>query len=110
MAILGESLYLYLTTSGRRTGLPREIEIWFTRRNGRYYVISEQHDRARWVRNILVDPRVRWRVGEMTFTGRARVVDPAAEPGLTKAVQAGSRKKYGWGEGLIVELRPGPTD
>ena len=33
-------MFLYLTTIGRRTGLPREIEIWFTERDGRYYVIA----------------------------------------------------------------------
>ena len=27
--------YLYLTTTGRRTGLPREIEIWFAAEPGR---------------------------------------------------------------------------
>jgi deazaflavin-dependent oxidoreductase (nitroreductase family) len=110
MAIHDEPPYLYLTTIGRRTRGPREIEIWFTQRNDRHYVISEQYDRAQWVRNILTDPRVWWRVGNATFTGRARVVDPAAEPELTEAIQTSSRKKYGWGEGLIVELMPDRTD
>jgi deazaflavin-dependent oxidoreductase (nitroreductase family) len=110
MAIRDESPYLYLTTTGRRTGLPREIEIWYTQRNARHYVISERHDRAQWVRNILVDPRVRWRVGKAMFTGRARVINPAAEPELTEAVQNRSRQKYGWGEGLIVELTPDRMD
>jgi hypothetical protein len=27
-----------ITTTGRRTGLPRRIEIWFQRVNGRYYL------------------------------------------------------------------------
>ncbi len=110
MAIRDESQYLYLTTTGRRTGLPREIEIWYTQRNARHYVISERHDRAQWVRNILVDPCVRWRVGKVMFTGRARVINPAAEPELTEAVQNRSRQKYGWGEGLIVELTPDRMD
>jgi len=110
MAIHDEPPYLYLTTTGRRTGLPREIEIWFTLRNERYYLISEQHDRAKWVRNILAQPLVRWRVGDATFVGRARLVDPSAEPELTEAVQTKSRQKYGWGEGSIIELTPDRTD
>ena len=110
MTIPDESPYLYLTTTGRRTGLPREIEIWYTQRHARHYVISERHDRAQWVRNILDDPRVRWRVGNAMFTGRARVINPAAEPELTEAVQNRSRQKYGWGEGLIVELTPDRMD
>jgi len=110
MVLREESAYLYLITIGRRTGVPREIEIWFTQRSHRYYVISERYEGARWVKNIQANPRVQWRVEDMRFTGRARVVDPAAEPELTEAVQAGSRRKYGWGEGLIVELTPDSID
>ncbi|MBI3800677.1 MAG: nitroreductase family deazaflavin-dependent oxidoreductase [Deltaproteobacteria bacterium] len=35
-----EPPYLYLTTTGRRSGQPREIEIWFTQCAGQYYVIA----------------------------------------------------------------------
>jgi deazaflavin-dependent oxidoreductase (nitroreductase family) len=101
-----EPAYLYLTTTERRSGQPREIEIWFTERDGRYYVIAETGARARWVRNLQVNPRVRWRVAEVSFSGQARVVDVAADPVLNEAVQALSREKYGWGEGLVVELIP----
>ena len=36
--VRGEPEFLYLTTTGRRSGQPREIEIWFTSRDGRYYL------------------------------------------------------------------------
>lgn len=104
-----EPAYLYLTMTGRRSGLPREIEIWFTQRDGRYYVIAEHDYEAQWVKNVLADPRVRWRVADKTFTGRARVIDPAAEPELNGAIQALSLKKYGWGDGLVVQLTPETT-
>ncbi|HSC69971.1 MAG TPA: nitroreductase family deazaflavin-dependent oxidoreductase [Candidatus Methylomirabilis sp.] len=103
-----EATYLYLTTTGRRSGLPREIEIWFTRHDERYYIISEHSHRAHWVQNLLGNPRVRWRVGPATLTGRARLIDPVAEPNLNKTIQALSWKKYGWGDGLVVELIPDP--
>ena len=99
---------LHLTTTGRRTGLPREIESWFTRRGRRHYVIAETGERAQWVRNIRAEPRVRWRVGDRALTGRARVIDPALEPALVRAVRARSEAKYGWGDGLVVELTPPP--
>ena len=98
----GEPELLHLTTLGQRTGQPREIEIWFTRRDDRYYVIAEERDRAHWVRNLRADPRVRWRIGDSGFTGQARVVDG----GLGVYVQALSVAKYGWGDGLVVELVP----
>jgi deazaflavin-dependent oxidoreductase (nitroreductase family) len=103
-----EEPYLYLTTTGRRSGQPREIEIWFTRRGGRYYLVAEHGERARWVQNLVADPRVQWRVRQATFTGRARVVDTAAEPALSATIQRLSTEKYGWGDGLVVELTPDP--
>ena len=101
-----EPEFLYLTTTGRRTGLPREVEIWFTRRGDRFYLVAETGERDRWVRNLRADPRVRWRIGARTYTGRARVVDPVREAVLAATVRTRSRTKYGWGDGLTVELRP----
>ena len=100
---MSEPTYLYLTTRGRRTGLPREIEIWFTRFEGRFYVIAEHSERARWVQNLRADPRAGVRVGQRRFRARARM-----EPGLAREIQARSTRKYGWGDGLIVELASAP--
>jgi deazaflavin-dependent oxidoreductase (nitroreductase family) len=107
MAGAGEP-FLYLTTTGRRSGRPREIEIWFTRRDGRFYLIAETGAGARWVQNLVADSRVAWRVGGVAFTGRARVVDAVAEPALADEVRSRSEDKYGWGDGLVVELAPDP--
>lgn len=101
--------YLYLTTTGRKTGLPREIEIWFTELAGRYYLIAEHRARAQWVRNIQHQPQVSFRVGAQNYTGTSRVVDEAQERPLWRRVRALSDSKYGWNEGLIVELTPEPT-
>ena len=99
--------FLYMTTTGRRTGLPREIEIWFTERDGRFYLIAENRDETNWVQNIRANPEVHVRVGDRQFAARARVVDDDAEPALAQAVKALSDEKYGWSDGLIVELAPG---
>ncbi len=101
-----EPPFLYLTTKGRRTGRPREIEIWFTERNGRYYVIAEHGTRAQWVRNILADPAVSFRAGKSKFDGHARVVDGRDDADLKQAIQQLSKTKYGWGDGVVVELTP----
>jgi deazaflavin-dependent oxidoreductase (nitroreductase family) len=95
-----------LTTTGRRSGRPREIEIWFTQLGGRYYLVAEHRERAQWVKNLKVVPRVAVRVGRRTFGALARVVDAKAEPDLARAVKKLSEKKYGWGHGLVVELAP----
>jgi len=65
-------MYLYLTTTGRVTGQPREIEIWFTEHGGRFYLVAERES-ANWVRNIQSQPQVKVRVGEAEFDAhRAR--------------------------------------
>ena len=60
------------------------------------------------MQNLLADPRVSVRVGAEEFPARARVVDAAAEPDLHDAAQELSERKYGWGDGLVVELAPCP--
>ena len=98
--------YLYLTTTGRRSGRPREIEIWFTERDGRFYIIAEHRERAQWVLNILADPQIRVRVGDRSFAGVARVLSDEREPELVRAVKSLSDAKYGWSDGLPVEIAP----
>ena len=98
--------YLYLTTTGRRSGRPRQIEIWFTRHGGRYYLVAERGSKAQWVQNLLADPAVRVRVGGRRCRGLARVVDRRAERRLVGAIRALSEAKYGWGDGLVVEIAP----
>src|SRR5919198_4125925 len=41
--------YAYLTTTGRVTGRPHEIEIWFALHAGTVYVLSGGGDRSDWV-------------------------------------------------------------
>ncbi len=99
-----EAQYLYLTTTGWRSGQPHQIEIWFTTLDGRWYVLAEHGDRAHWVQNLRRQPAVSFRVAGHEYQGWARVIDDAAEPSLAEQVRARSREKYGWGGGLIVQL------
>jgi deazaflavin-dependent oxidoreductase (nitroreductase family) len=101
-----EATYLYLTTIGRRSERPRQIEIWFTRHDGRYYLVAEHGPRAHWVRNLQAEPVVRARIGRRSFRGRARVVDGRSERDLVATIRERSEAKYGWGAGLVVEIAP----
>ena len=97
--------YLYLTTRERKTGLPREIEIWFTYRDGRFYLIAE-YPTSKWIQNLSTHPEAQVRVAGKTFAVRARSVSPGSEAELHAAISDLSRKKYGWGDGSVVELEP----
>ena len=98
--------YLYLVTTGRKSGKDREIEIWFVEIEGRFYLISEKRDEAHWVRNIAKEPRIRARVGGTSFEGSARALDDASECERVERVRTLFDEKYGWSAGLVVELAP----
>ena len=72
-------------------------------------MIAEHGERAGWVRNLRANPSVSVRVGARCFAARARVVDAAAEHELWRDVHARSQAKYGWGDGLVVEIVPEAT-
>jgi deazaflavin-dependent oxidoreductase (nitroreductase family) len=98
-------MYLHLTTTGRITGQARQIEIWFAEHGGRFYLVAERES-ANWVRNIRSQPQVKVRIGDAEFNAIARVVHDGREPQLAAAVKALFDAKYGWSNGLIVELTP----
>lgn len=106
--------FLYLTTIGRTTGLLRQIEIWFVEHGGRVYMVSEAREGSHWVKNLMKHPEVSFSIGTRTSRGsvrpqaaaQAHVVRPDEEPALCAAVSALMDAKYGWSDGLIVELTP----
>jgi deazaflavin-dependent oxidoreductase (nitroreductase family) len=105
VADLEREQYLYLTTRGRKSGRPREIEIWFTHRAGRFYVIAE-YETSNWLRNLRAEAKVKVRIGVQSFTAQARVLTPEADAEVRDAVRHLSQAKYGWSDGTVVELIP----
>src|SRR6266850_7380042 len=94
--------FVYLTTTGRRSGLPREIEIWFVERDSRIYIFAEHGYKAHWVRNVLANPAVTIRLAERRWKAMGRVLEPDTDGELYIDVRALAREKYGWGDGLPV--------
>lgn len=92
-----DATYVYLTTTGRRTGRPHTIEIWAAAHAGRLYLLSGRGERADWVRNLVKNPAVRVRVGDETRAGVARVVRDPEEDALARRLLAA--KYQGWREG-----------
>lgn len=73
------SLVLVLTTTGRKSGLPRQTPLQYEEIEGVYYVGSARGVQADWYRNILADPRVEVQVGEEHFAGEARAIADVKE-------------------------------
>ena len=97
---------LKLTTVGRRTGLPREIEIWFVVWCERLYLFAETREAAGWVKNIRRNRKVTVHIGECRIDAAARVLDRHTDRKLWDQVAAIANRKYGWGDGLPVEVTP----
>ncbi|MEW6605789.1 MAG: nitroreductase/quinone reductase family protein [Thermoproteota archaeon] len=95
--------FLYLDTTGWKTGKKHRIEIWFVEDNGKYYVMSEGGERAHWVRNIMHDLKVSFIVAGKSFSGSARIIESGAAAERVKKLM---KQKYGWDGGLVVELAP----
>jgi deazaflavin-dependent oxidoreductase (nitroreductase family) len=78
--------FCYLTTTGRVTGRPHTIEIWFGLNGRTLYMLSGNgpHQRADWVRNLMKTPAVNVRIGERGFVGTGRIVEDADEDALAR--------------------------
>jgi F420H(2)-dependent quinone reductase len=86
--LLEETPYLNLTVRGRKTGLPRTIELWFAFEDGRLFFLA--HEDSAWWRNIQKTARVEVEVGEILFEGTGSLVPEGLEHVYTLF-----RKKYG---------------
>ena len=95
---LADENMCYLTTTGRTTGGPHEIEIWFGIRERTLFILSGDGDAADWVKNIKKDPRVRLRISTQAAALKARLVRPGT-PEDTAARELLDRKYMGWRQG-----------
>ena len=97
LALLAGEDYCYLTTTGRLTGRPHEIEIWFGVRGRSLYLLSGGGDRSDWVRNIAKQPQVRVRIRNSNFSATARQITDLEEE--TAAREMLASKYQGWRPG-----------
>lgn len=90
--VLADRDYCYLTTTGRVTGNPHTVEIWFAVAGRTLYVLAGSGRNADFVKNARRRPDVAVRIGRRTLRGRARIVDDPAEDALTRRLLL---EKYG---------------
>lgn len=65
-------LFMILSTTGRKSGLPRRHAIEFHAFAGRKYVFSAWGEKADWYRNLQADPRVTIQTADGVESMRAR--------------------------------------
>jgi len=81
---LANEQFCYLTTTGRVTGQPHEIEIWFGLDDATLYMLSGGDDRSDWVKNLRQNPKVEIRIAGQTFEGHAHVIEDTEEDELAR--------------------------
>lgn len=80
--------YCYLTTTGRVTGKPHEIEIWFGMKDRTLYLLSGGGRKSDWVKNLMKNPNVTVRIGKRTFHAAGRLVQSAEEDSAARTMLA----------------------
>lgn len=98
--------FLYLTTIGRKTGHPHQIEIWFVEHEGCYFLCSELYERADWIQNSLKTPQVSFYLAERgkgipAKNGIAMVIEDEATIAILKQK---FDAKYNWSKGLFLRI------
>ena len=79
--------YCYLTTTGRVTGNPHEIEIWFGLNDTTLYLMSGD-GKSDWVKNLRKNPSVAVRIAKHTFSATARLVIDEKEETMARYMLA----------------------
>lgn len=70
-----------ITTTGRKSGQPRRIEIWFYNVDGRLFLTGKPYKRD-WYANLLADPQLTFHLknsAKADLPARARIVEDEAE-------------------------------
>ena len=102
-ALAGED-FCYLTTAGRVTGRPHEIEIWFALvpETHTLYMLSGGGDRSDWVKNLRRNPGVTIRIAQRRFAGMAREIRDPEEDDLARRLLV---EKYESSRGSLENWR-----
>jgi len=92
LASLKDQDYCYFTTTGRVTGSPHEIEIWFGLNDTTLYLMSGD-GKSDWVKNLIKNPSVIVRIAEHTFNATARIMNDEKEEMLARVMLADKYKE-----------------
>lgn len=75
MKLKNESVFVgVLTTTGRRTGLPRSVELRMVYLDGRFYASTSNVQSKHWCRNLVKNPTVKVKAAGESFACAAKEV------------------------------------
>ena len=83
---LANDLTIDITTTGRQSGEPRRIEIWYHRLDGRYYITGTPGHPRSWYANLLAHPEFTFHLKTTVHADLAAHADPITDSAERKRV------------------------
>ena len=77
-----------ITTTGRQTGQPRRIEIWFHRLGGKYYITGTPGRPRSWYANLVAHPAFTFHLKESATADLPATARPVTDPAEREKVLA----------------------
>lgn len=94
-------MILLLTTTGRKSGLPRLTPLQYEDIDGAYYVASARGAKADWFRNLQANPQVEIEVQGQRLAGIAEPITDAAQIADFLELR---KERHPWFIGLLVHF------
>jgi len=85
LADVRSAKFIHLTSTGRRTGKPHTVELWFAVNDGKVY-LSHEGEETDWMRNIKKNARVVFEISGKNFAGKARYLNDLEDEAWTAKV------------------------
>jgi deazaflavin-dependent oxidoreductase (nitroreductase family) len=92
-----------ITTTGRKTGQPRRIEIWFHNLDGRLFITGRPGKRG-WYSNLLAEPRFTFHLKQSAQADLPATARPITDPAERREVLARILDRLGPGRDLEAWL------
>jgi deazaflavin-dependent oxidoreductase (nitroreductase family) len=94
-----------LTTRGRASGEPHEVDLYFGIEGERIYFLAGGGAESDWVQNLVASPQVSVRIGGISFRGTARVIMPGEEEAHVRQLLAVKYERWHEGKPLSSWVR-----
>jgi len=84
--VVADDDFCYLTTTGRHSGRPHRIEIWYARAGETLYLLAGGARSSDWVQNLIADASVLVELDGVVRAGRGRVIEVDIEAERARAL------------------------
>ena len=92
---LSKSSEITITVTGRKSGRPVSIPVWFVSEDDKLYLVPVKGSDTQWYKNVLKNPSIRVKAGGAEAELKAT---PVTDPKQVASVVEKFRTKYGAGD------------